>query len=100
MREKLCSECAAGMFMLRMAGAGAGEHPVDMLEVWPPMVNLLAYNPSSGRAVVLRGEDVDSGRAVRWHDEGVRFYRSHFATCPAASAVRSRPRPGQEALDV
>jgi hypothetical protein len=101
MREKRCDECPAGVYLLPMAGAGAAFHPVDMIEVSPPMTGLLAFNPESGRAVVLRQEDVVSGRAARWVEEGrVRIFRSHFATCAGASAVRARPRPGQERLDV
>jgi hypothetical protein len=72
-----------------------------MIEVVPPMVGLLALSERTGKAVVLKQDDIESGRALRWREDGlIRCFRSHFATCPGASAVRARPRPGQERLDV
>lgn len=96
----LCRECSAGIYFVPMAGAGVGasSHPVDMIEVVTPMVGLLAFNPETGRAAVLRGEDLP--RAQRWLEDGrVRLYRSHFASCPGAQKVREH-NPDQEKMDV
>lgn len=95
-----CRECGAAVEWVRlMAGSGAhpGPHPIDVGVVLPAMVGAVALNRATGGAMVVRGEDVDRGRVVRWADQGVEFRRSHFASCPRAQAVREAG-PGQEAL--
>lgn len=98
LRLRMCKECSAGIYWVTLQSTRA-PHPVDMLVAHPPMVGLVAVNERTGGGRVLTGDDVETGRALRWIDEGVSLHASHFASCPAAQAVRDR-NPDQEQMDV
>lgn len=107
LREALCRECQATIFWLEMVPIpreGGGQvhpmHPVDYLQELVPMVGLLGLSAKTNRAMVLRKDDVESGSVQRWLENGsVTLWRSHYATCPKAQAVRER-NPNQETLNV
>lgn len=97
MREALCKDCSAGIYWVQLQGGGP--HPVNMLTSWPPMVGTVAVNPKRATGRVLTSDDVESGRAARWHDAGAQMHTSHYASCPAAARNRVA-NPGQEVFDL
>jgi hypothetical protein len=89
------------MLWLKLAGAGASSHPVDPTPVDPvdARAGMLALNPETDKAIVMDGRQA-SVDLKGWARVGVKVYRSHFASCPEAAAVRreSRERAGQGTL--
>jgi hypothetical protein len=87
-----CSTCGTGM---RWIVLESGErNPLEPEELEQPDVGLVAVSPRTGRGKVLSRDDLESGRAARWKDQGAAFYRSHFASARCAAAQRVHPQQG------
>ena len=87
-----CSTCGA---VIDWAQTTSGARmPLDPAPVDFAASGLVAFNPATGRARVLAGDDIQ--RVEGWRAAGVTLHRSHFSTCP--SAERHRVHPAQEAL--
>lgn len=91
----MCKGCGAPIRYVVLAGSGDA-HPVDPKPQPVPAVGMLAFNPGSQCAVILKAADVAT--AARWQAHGAMVYRSHFSTC--RDAARFRVSQQQETLDV
>lgn len=102
LREAQCRECSAPICWVTLAATAtnpAPAHPVDMAVQPYALPGLVVVNPEKNTGIVLTNADRDSGAVYNWLEAGAELHLSHFATCPAAQAVRDH-NPNQETLDV
>jgi hypothetical protein len=89
-----CRSCGADVDWVVITRTGAGM-PIDPAPVDFAAAGLVAVNPDTGGASVLKADDL--ARAERWREQGVTFHRSHFATCSSPERHRGI-HPQQAAL--
>jgi hypothetical protein len=84
-----CKSCGAPILWRKVKGKPTA-HPCDpepvTLDLTTDLRSLVAWNPVTERALILRAEHHE--HVAAWVARGVELYRSHFSSCPNADEHR------------